>query len=31
VFRAKTVQQRPLAEGSLNPVARLWGNTLSEN
>ena len=31
LFRAKTVQQRPLAEGGQNPVVGLWGDTLGEN
>jgi len=31
LFCAKTVQQRPLAEGGQNPVTGLWSRTLGEN
>ena len=31
LFHAKTVQQKPLAEGGENSVAGLWGHTLGEN
>ena len=31
LFRAKAVQQRPVAERGRNLVAGLWGHTLGEN